>query len=397
MNTQNQKVILSKLLPVLFGFYVMGFVDIVGAATKYVKDDFGLSATIANILPFMVFVWFFIMSIPAGIIQDKIGRRKASCIGIGLTSLGMFIPLVNYSFPSVLAGFILLGIGNTMVQVSLNPLMMFVSHPAKYAGFLSLSQFIKSIADLLGPLILTAFFLQTRNWKLIFFVYGIASVISLLWLFFTNIDEVSQKEVRATFKTSFKLLFSNSIVVLMVLGIFLVVGLDVGMNVCIPGFMMSRFNLSREAATNVISIYFTAKMIGTLLGSVLLTKIANKKFFIVTTILTLLGLAGMYLGPSQMFVDAMIFIVSLGAANVFPIIFSITVQRMPDRSNELSGLMIMAVSGGAVIPPIMGIVVDSIGANGNILILAVCALYLFTLALVTARKMKLLTASCEVS
>lgn len=384
MNNQNQKVVLSKLMPVLFGFYVMGFVDIIGAATKYVKDDFNLSNSIANTLPFMVFVWFFIMSIPTGIMQDKIGRRKASCIGIGLTGIGMLIPLLSYSFASVLAGFILLGIGNTIVQVSLNPLMLFVSPIKKYSGFLSLSQFIKAIASLLGPLITTAFFLHTHNWKYVFFVYAVLSAISLLWLYFTNIEEHSQKEVRPTFKTSFKLLFSEKIVKYMVLGIFLAVGIDVGMNICIPDYMSKKFSLTREDATNLISIYFAAKMTGTFIGSIILTKISNKKFFIGTMIVTLLAFIGIYMGTSNMMVNIMIFILGLGMSNVFPLIFSLTVQRMPERSNELSGLMIMAVSGGALIPIIMGFAVDTVGPNGNLLVLTICALYIFTLAIINS-------------
>ena len=347
-NTQKQKVILSKLLPVLFGFYVMGFVDIIGAATKYVKDDFNLSNSTANTLPMMVLMWFFIMSIPKKLFfRINIGRRKASCIGIGLTGLGMLIPFISYSFVTVMAGFILLGIGNTIVQVSLNPLMLFVSPVEKYSGFLSLSQFIKAIASLLGPLFTTAFFIHTHNWKYVFLVYAVLSAISLFWLYFTNIGEHPQIEVRPTFKSSFKLLFSEKIIALMVLGIFLSVGMDVGMNICIPGYMGNRFGISRELAVNIISIFFTAKMGGTLLGSILLVKLSNKKFFIGTMILSIISIACIYFGISKDFVSIMIFFLGLANANVFVLIFSLTVKFMPERSNELCGLMIMAVSGGS--------------------------------------------------
>lgn len=386
MKTLNTKVELSKLLPVLFGFYVMGFVDIIGAATKYAKDDFALSNTIANLLPFMVFVWFFILSIPTGVLQDKIGRRKASCIGIALTGVGMLVPLVFYSFETVIAGFILLGIGNTIVQVSLNPLMLFVSPPDKYSGFLSLSQFVKSIASLFGPIITTAFFIKTANWKYVFLVYAILSVISLVWLYLTPIYEVAQEKTRATFKSSFNLLVSNYFVLLMVLGIFLVVGIDVGMNICIPDYMNVKFALSREAATNIISVYFTAKMLGTLLGSYLLIKLSNKMFFVGTANLALISIVLIPFVSSALLVKILIFLVALGTSNIFPLIFSLTVQRIPERSNELSGLMIMAVSGGALIPVLMGIVVDSMGINGNIFVLMLCACYLLVLSLIIAMK-----------
>ena len=78
---KNSKVI----FPILCGFFVMGFVDLVGISTNYVKSDFGLSDSVANLLPMMVFVWFALFSIPTGLLMGKLGRRNTVLAGMILT------------------------------------------------------------------------------------------------------------------------------------------------------------------------------------------------------------------------------------------------------------------------------------------------------------------------
>ena len=118
----NSKAGLGKTLPVFMSFIVMGFVDIVGVATGFIKKDFGLTDDLAQLIPSMALFWFFVMSVPSGILQDKYGKKRMLNIGMLLTGLGMVIPFFHYSFPMMLAAFIVLGIGNTIVQVSANPL-----------------------------------------------------------------------------------------------------------------------------------------------------------------------------------------------------------------------------------------------------------------------------------
>ena len=129
----NRKNTLAGLLPVLFSFFVMGFVDVVGVATSYVKADFSLSDRIANLLPMMVFLWFAVCSLPTGVLMGRIGRKRTVMASAAVTFVAMLLPLADYSFPVVLTAFALLGIGNTMLQVSLNPLLADVARPVRRA------------------------------------------------------------------------------------------------------------------------------------------------------------------------------------------------------------------------------------------------------------------------
>lgn len=209
----------GKLLPVYMAYIVMGFIDIVGVSTGYVKKDFGLSDNLAQLLPSMTLVWFFFLSVPTGLLIERWGKKRLLNIGMAITGLGMLVPFTYYSFPVMLAAFVLLGIGNTVVQVTANPLLHDVVPHEKYASHMSLTQFVKAICSLLGPIIATFMAVRFNNWKLVFAVYAVTSFLSVAWLFFTPIVEEKGTEKRATFRSCFSLL-KNRFILLMVIGIF---------------------------------------------------------------------------------------------------------------------------------------------------------------------------------
>jgi len=376
---------LSKVLPVLMASLLMGFADIIGVATGYIKKDFGLGDDLAQLIPFMALVWFFLLAVPAGILQDKYGKRKMLNVGMGFIGTGMLVPFLHYSFPVMLFAMILMGIGNTIVQVSANPLLMDVVPSERFSSFMSLSQFIKAITSLLGPIIATFVAIQFGNWKLVFAIYAITSFLAVLWLFFTKIEESRGREKAATFKSCFSLL-NKRFVILMTLGIFALVGADVGMNTNIANYLQTSFGLTLEKATLGISIYFAALMISRFLGAVLLNWIDARKFLVATAALALLSVLVMIFAPSVMIARIAIFMVGLASGNLFPLIFAITLEKMPDRANEISGLMIMAISGGAIIPPLMGVMSANIGMIASLLVLVACMLYILGASMYSLKK-----------
>uniref|UniRef100_UPI0032176FF3 MFS transporter n=1 Tax=uncultured Draconibacterium sp. TaxID=1573823 RepID=UPI0032176FF3 len=383
----NSKINPKLALPVFMSFIVMGFVDIVGVATGYVKYDFSLSDKVAQFLPSMALMWFFFLSVPTGLLIERFGKKVLLNIGMAITAVGMLIPFIHYSYPVMLTAFVFLGIGNTIVQVAANPLLHDVVPKEKYASSLSLAQFIKAICSLLGPIITTFMAAKFGNWKLVFIVYALTSLISILWLYFTRIEEARSNETVATFKTCFSLL-KDKFILLLVLGIFVTVGADVGMNSNIANFLQNRFDLSLENASLGISIYFTALMIGRFLGAVLLNWISAKKFLLITTVVALISLLGMILSPNAMLARISIFMIGLGSANLFPLIFAIAVAKLPSRVNEISGLMIMAVAGGAFIPPVMGFVSSTFGVVPSFFVLLVVMLYLLVIGIYAQKALK---------
>ena len=370
----SKKVSLKLIIPVLLSFYVMGFVDLVGVATGYIKQDFNLSDSMAQLLPSMVFIWFALVSIPTGIFQDRNGKRKTVILSMIITGVGLVIPFVYYSYATVIIAFIILGIGNTILQVSANPLLIDISSKESKAANLSLSQFIKAIASMLGPILIVAIARYTGNWKLIFPLYAILSVLAAIWLSSVKIEESKPEKEPATLKTVLKL-FKVKYIVVMILSIFFMVGFDVAINSNIANFLSTRFSIELETASLGISIYFAALMVGRFSGAFLLRKLNITKFLVFSTVLTLIGLAGIIAAGDLTLAWVMIFITGLGFSNIFPIIFTIAIDKRPEYANEISGMIILAVCGGAIIPPIMGVISDSFGVTQSLFVLVACILY----------------------
>jgi fucose permease len=379
------KIKLSFVMPVLMSFFVMSFCDLVGIGVDRIKLEFGLSNTMAQLIPSAVFIWFFILSVPMGVLQDRLGKRNVLNLGMIITAIGLLLPYFFFFKTTVFIGFALLGIGNTIVQVSANPLLVDVVPSGKKSSFLSFSQFIKAIGSMVAPFVAALFADQFGDWKLMFLAFGIVSVLAVLWLGLTKIDEVKNTEKRATIGSSLGLL-GNRYIALMVLGIFLVVGIDVGINAVSGQFLLNKFSSAQEFAEKGRSVYFFGKMLGTFAGALMLTMLSSRKFLLWTTVLGLASILALLVVPTEMSAMAVIFIIGLGVANIFPLIFSLTIDKFPLRANEISGLMVMAISGGAVIPPLIGYLTDSMSLTAGMFVLVVCAAYLLVLAFSNLKK-----------
>jgi len=371
----NQKTSVKIFIPVIFSFFVMGFVDLVGVATGYVKQDFNLSDKMAQLIPFMVFIWFALMSIPTGIFQDRKGKKITVIIGMILTGVGLIIPFVYYTLPTALLGFALLGIGNTILQVSANPLLIDISPEGSKAANLSLSQLIKAIASMLGPIVTAGLALYLNNWKLVFPIFAAISILSAWWLSTVKIEESKTEKAPATFKSSFALL-KNPYILITILSIFFMVGFDVAMNTNIATYLTAKFSISLESASMGIVIYFASLMTGRFAGAILLRKMNIKVFMVVSTLLALAGLVGIIFSEDLLLTRILIFVTDFGFSNVFPIMFALIVEQKPAYANELSGLIILAVSGGAIIPPVIGLMSDLFGFVASIYVLIFCILYI---------------------
>lgn len=369
----------AAVFPILFGFFVMGFVDVVGIATNYVKEDFALSDTLANLIPMMVFLWFALFSIPTGILMGKAGRRNTVVIALCITALAMLLPLFFYDFGCVLLAFALLGIGNTMLQVALNPMVANVVNADKVTSVLTLGQFFKAISSFLGPIIAGVAASFWGDWKLIFIVYSLTTVLSIVWLLLVVRGEETKKaakeETKATFKSTL-LLFKDKYILLLFLGILFIVGIDVGLNTTIPKLLMEKTGLPLSKAGLGTSLYFAARTTGAFIGAILLTKIAAVRFLKISMFLAIVAFVLLLFTASSEVMFAMIVLVGLACSNVFSILFSFALRHKPDRDNEISALMIMGVSGGALVTPFMGVVADTFGQVPGLSILLICMLYI---------------------
>ena len=370
----------QAVLPVMFGFFIMGFVDIVGVATSYVKADFaGMDDKVAGLISLSCFLWFLILSIPTGMLMNRIGRKKTVLVSFIVTAIAMLVPLVSYSFGAVLVAFAMLGIGNTILQVAQNPLVSNVVSQEKLTGTLTLGQFVKAISSFLGPILAAAFAGSVLGWKMIFPVYAAVTLLGMVWLALSPIKEDLIEKSEITFGRTFSL-FKDSYIVLFFIGILVLVGVDVGMGVTFPKLLQERCSLPLEKAGMGNSVYFLARTVGAFLGGVILMKYPAPKFFAASVILALVSLVGLVFSHGLVAILIFVALFGLGYSNLFAIVFSMSMQRVPDKANEVSALLIVGVCGGAVIPPLLGVITDACGTQVSALIaLAIVWLYMAVL------------------
>ncbi len=370
------------LLPLMLCFFAMGFVDLVGIASNYVKEDLNLTDSTANIFPSLVFFWFLIFSVPTGMLMNRIGRKKTVLLSLVVTIISLFIPLFGNSFGVMLIAFSLLGIGNALMQTSLNPLVSTVLGGANLASTLTFGQFVKAIASFLAPYL--AMWGATGvipnlglDWRILFGIYFVVGILAAVLLGLTPIEEERIEGKASSFADCFKLL-GKPIVLLSFLAIMCHVGIDVGTNTTAPKILMERLNMSLNDAAFATSLYFIFRTIGCLTGSFFLRVMNHKVFFIISIVMMALSMLGMFFGTSKLVLYTAIALVGYGNSNVFSLAFSEALLSMPDKQNEVSGLMIMGLFGGTVFPLLMGFASDAIGQAGAVLVMAVGVVYLFT-------------------
>ena len=358
----------SKLAPVMLCFFVMGFVDLVGIASNFVKADLNLSDSTANFLPSLVFFWFLIFSVPTGMLMNKIGRRKTVLLSLAITAFSLALPILGDSYPIMLCAFSLLGIGNALMQTSLNPLLSNVVSGDKLASNMTFGQFIKAIASFLAPYIATWGAAQAipsfgLGWRVLFPIYLIVSLISLL-LFIGCVR-----------------LLGKPFILLSFLGILCHVGIDVGTNTTAPKILMEQLGISLTEAGLATSFYFILRTIGCLSGSFLLRVVKPKPFFLVSVLFLLAAMIGLSVFHDKTMIYACIALIGLGNSNVFSIIFSQALFAEPEKKNEVSGLMIMGLFGGTIFPMLMGFASDSVGQIGAVAVMSIGVVYLLFYAL----------------
>lgn len=378
-NVKNSKL---AIFPVMLCFFAMGFVDLVGIASNYVKADLRLNDSTANIFPSLVFFWFLIFSVPTSMLMNKIGRKKTVFISLVVTVLSLLLPLLGETFTIMLLSFSLLGIGNTLMQTSLNPLVSEVIGGGNLASTLTFGQFVKAIASFLAPYIAMWGAMATipsfgYGWRILFPVYMIIGIAASLFLLVTPIAEEEQKSEASGFFDCFRLL-GKPIVLLSFLGIMCHVGIDVGTNTTAPKLLMERLGMTLNEAAFATSLYFIFRTIGCLTGSFFLRIMKSRTFFIISILMMALSMVGMYFGTNRAMLYTAIALVGYGNSNVFSICFSQAMLSLPEKKNEVSGLMIMGLFGGTIFPLLMGFASDALGQVGAVLVMASGVVYLFT-------------------
>lgn len=363
------------LASIYFAYFIMGLVDIVGISANYVKEDFRLNESMTSFLPMMAFISFAFLAIPSGPLMNRIGRKNSVLLSFIITLAAMLVPLTGYTFTHMLIAFALAGIGNTLMQTSVNPLLGDVVDPRHLTSSLTLGQFFRSASSALGPSLLALVLLISDNWKNIFILYCTITLAATLWLWKMPIQE--KRAPGQTGNKSLLPLLTDKYILLLFTSLFLFVGIDVAMNVYTPRFLITHSHFSLKEAGLGPTLYFTARIIGSLLGAWILVRYPARKLLQIILITGTLTFLSMMLMPHNTpWVLTSIFITGLMCANIFSILLSLALQHKPRQANEISGLMIMAVSGGAIIPLLIGYINDLTQSTQGMYTIFACFLLL---------------------
>lgn len=379
--TANQQLKYGRLIPIMLCFFAMGFVDLVGIASNYVKADLKLTDSQANIFPSLVFFWFLIFSVPTGMLMNRIGRKRTVLLSLAVTAVSLLLPLFGDNYGLMLCSFSLLGIGNALMQTSLNPLLSNIISGERLASSLTFGQFVKAIASFLAPYI--AMWGATQaiptfglGWRILFPIYMVVVVIAILWLSSTPIDE--EKPDRASGFTDCLRLLGKPFILLCFLGIVCHVGIDVGTNTTAPKLLMERVGLTLDEAGFATSLYFIFRTAGCLLGTFILQHLSARRFLDVSVSCMLVAMVGLLISDAHYIIYTCIALIGFGNSNVFPIIFAQALTSVPDKKNEVSGLMIMGLFGGTIFPLLMGVASDAVGQSGAVAVMTIGVLYLIS-------------------
>ena len=377
--TAKQQMKYGRLIPVMLCFFAMGFVDLVGIASNYVKAYLALTDAQANIFPSLVFFWFLIFSVPTGMLMNRIGRKRTVLLSLAVTAVSLMLPLFGDGYGLMLCSFSLLGIGNALMQTSLNPLLSNIISGDKLASSLTFGQFVKAIASFLAPYIAMWGATQAMptfglGWRVLFPVYMVVAIIAIVWLSSTPIDE--EKPDKASGLVNCLKLLGTPFILLCFIGIMCHVGIDVGTNTTAPKLLMERVGLTLEEAGFATSLYFIFRTAGCLLGTFILQHLSARRFLAVSVVCMLVAMVGLLVSEAHYVIYVCIALIGFGNSNVFPIIFAQALTMVPDKKNEVSGLMIMGLFGGTVFPLLMGVASDAVGQNGAVAVMSVGVIYL---------------------
>ena len=381
----------KALLPILFGFFVMGFGDIIGTVMIQVKQECAAHADdISYLMPIFAYCWFLIISIPTGMLCGRLGRKNAVMISLLVTIAAMFVPLGASAerWYLYVVAFALIGIGNTIIQAALPALMSNVVEKSQLTSRISLGQFVKAICAALTPVFVYVTATALGNWKLLFPLYGALTVVEAAWLWLTSVpDERREAGAQcggsATTFASCLAMLRHPYVLAMTVGIFFSVGADVGFSVAIPEYLKNVYTVDVNLAGMGPTLYFVAKTIAAFAGAIVFARISAARLFPWCMGIGLAVTAAILFVGSPVAFLACVFVVAILTANSFGMCMGLAIEKVPEKANEITALMVMAIVGGGVVSAALGFAQKACGPSGLVWVLVACIAYLFVLGIFT--------------
>ncbi|MGL5682514.1 MAG: MFS transporter [Marinifilaceae bacterium] len=369
-----------QIISIMVCFYVMGAIEMVGIASNYVKQHLNLNDTQANLLPSLVYIWFFVCTIPVGMVIKRIGERKTVLVSMAVMLVAMILPLFKTSYIAMIISFIVLGIGNVSLQTSLYPLLESNITGKVLARHLTIGQFVKTFSSFSAPYVAmlgALYFMHFLGlgWRVLFLFYLVVIGFSIFLIVVSGAKAQVHNEQVFTFKQCLRLA-RNRLVLLSVIGVMCHVGIDISTNTLAPKLLINRLGIALEWASFASSVYFIARLVGCFFWAVYLNKVSKRFFFYLSIILMFIAVIGLYWAHNTFLLYSCIALIGFGNANLFPVFYSEAILSNPEQKSAMSVLMIMSQCGGAFFTLAMGIFTDLVGMKGAITVLLVGVVYL---------------------
>lgn len=371
--TKTKLVNKQLLLPVLMGFFIMGFCDLIAPISGHIAKDFPMQQSAVSFLPTMVFLWFLILSIPIASLMNKIGRKQTAIIGYTLSVIGLLVPYIaggDCSLTHYFIGFGLLGIGNTFVQVAVNPLLATIVPSKVMTSYLTVGQIFRNTSLLLLAPMVTILIAHFGSWRLILPIYAALTVVGGIWLQLTTVSESKSSNKTVGVLDCFKQL-KNPVVAMCAAGIACFIAADVGI-----GFTSSRL-IDNPNSILTITGFYAFRIVGTIFGAYILTRISDVRYLRWNMLLALLLCAMLLIVNVEEIIYLVIGVLGFSMACVFATFYAVATKNAPNNVNEVAGLMIMAISAGAISGPVVGLIIQTTGvAKYGLVYVIACIAYL---------------------
>jgi FHS family L-fucose permease-like MFS transporter len=357
----------------------------------HLKALFTLNYTQASLIAFCFFGAYFLVSLPAGKLVHHWGYKKSTIAGLCITAVGcgLFIPAAErQSYPFFLFGLFVLAAGITVIQVAVNPYISILGPKETASSRLNLAQALNSLGTTLAPLFGAALILagsETSNAlekaqavKGPYLFLAGALIFLAVVLSFSKLPTISAEEsAEGNGRKTLGAAWHYRHLVLGAVAIFCYVGAEVAIGSYIVNYLNlpSIMNMPEQEAAKFLSYYWGGAMAGRFIGSYVMRKISPGKVLGVNALFAVVLVAGAMLLSGNF---AMAAILSIGLFNsiMFPTIFTLAIDDLGEHTAKGSGILCMAIVGGAVIPLIQGMLADRLGLQQSFFLPVICYLYI---------------------
>ncbi len=392
MNTAVKSSKLQLLILLVLNYFTfMLITNIIGVLFVNWEADFRLKPEVSKFLGAAFFIAYGLTSLPNGLLLERIGSKNTFLYAVALIFIGSLIFAMFPSFYTGLFSLFITGAGVTALQIVGNLLVKKVDDdPEKYSRNLTMAQVFCGLGGMSGGLLnswMSSTF-ENYNWTIFYYIFaGLILALGIL-AFFTPMPDSEEKKESPGWGDYIKLLI-NPTMLMFALGIFIYVGIEVGIANWIVNYLKGNLAYNAGDAGIIFSFYWGAQAIGRFTSGFVLNYLDNSKALILYAISALTSLLVAVFTKSPAIAGMAFIAVGFFTSVMFPVIFSLAVNTFDDKKESVAGILCTAIIGGSVIQLLIGYFANIISLNMSLAIIStICFLYIAYIGFNTVKAKK---------